>query len=243
MPRKQTEAIVLRTFPLGDLDKMVVFFTRHHGLGKGVAKGARKFGSRFGSSLEPLSYVKIFFYEKEGKELVTISNCDLLESFFDLQKDLDLSFTLSYFAELIENSLPARSTDDILFRLVLLTLQTLHKGGERTYVTAYFEAWFLKINGFLPDLQSCKKCRKTPLAQGWLSPNKDGAYCLQCAFHKKEEILPELAVFLKWIKQHPPSQSPTPPFSADQIRSIRQILKEIIIFHMEHTPKSLAYLK
>lgn len=243
MPRKQTEAIVLRTFPIGNQDKMVIFFTRHHGLGKGVAKGARKFGSRFGSSLEPLSYIKIFYYEKEGKELVTISNCDLLESFFDLQKNLDLSFTLSYFAELIENSLPARTEDDILFRLLLLSLQTLKKGGERVYLTAYFETWFLKINGFLPDFQSCKKCRKTLHSQGWLSPNKDGVYCQHCAFQKKEEVIPELNAFLTVVKKHPPSQSQSSPFSMDNIQSIHKILKEIIIYHMEHSPKSLAYLK
>ena len=82
MPQKQSEAIILRTFNIGDQDKLVVFIGRHIGLKKGVAKGARKFGNRFGSSLEPLSYVKVFYYEKEGKELVTISNCDLIESFF-----------------------------------------------------------------------------------------------------------------------------------------------------------------
>jgi DNA repair protein RecO (recombination protein O) len=243
MPRKQTEAIILRTFPIGDQDKMVVFFTRHHGLGKGVAKGARKFSNRFGSSLEPLSYIKIFFYEKEGKELVTISNCDLLESFFDLQKDLDLSFTLSYFAELIENSLPARTEDDILFRLLLLSLQALKTGGDRAYLTAYFETWFLKINGFLPDFQSCKKCRKTLHSHGWLSPNKDGVYCQHCTSQKKEEILPEFKAFLIWVKKHSPSQSQSLPFSTDKIQSIHKILKEIIIFHMEHIPKALAYLK
>ena len=71
MPLEQTEAIVLRTFNVGEQDKIVVFFSRDRGILKGVAKGARKFGNRFGSSLEPLSLVKAHYYEKERKELKT----------------------------------------------------------------------------------------------------------------------------------------------------------------------------
>ena len=81
MPLEQSEGFILRTFNIGEQDKIVVLFSRDKGLFKGVAKGARKFGNRFGSSLEPLSHVRIFYYEKEGKELVTISNSDLIESF------------------------------------------------------------------------------------------------------------------------------------------------------------------
>ena len=106
MPLDQTEAIVLRTFDLADQDRIVVLLTRDRGVLRGVAKGARKFGSRFGSSLEPMSVVRAFYYEKERKDLVTVSNCDLLESFFDVQKDLKVAFTLSYFAELIEEFSP-----------------------------------------------------------------------------------------------------------------------------------------
>ena len=109
---------------------IVVFLTRDKGVLRGVAKGARKFANRFGSSLEPMSVVRAFYYEKERKDLVTVSNCDLLESFFDVQKDLKVSFTLSYFAELIEEFSPVRSGDDVLFRLLLSILRCLAAGGD-----------------------------------------------------------------------------------------------------------------
>ena len=67
MPLEQTEAIVLRTFNVGEQDKIVAFFSKEWGIIKGVAKGARKFGNRFGSSLEPLSLIKVYYYEKERK--------------------------------------------------------------------------------------------------------------------------------------------------------------------------------
>ncbi|TET65266.1 MAG: DNA repair protein RecO [Candidatus Aminicenantes bacterium] len=243
MPLEQSEAIVLRTFNVGEQDKIVVFFTQDKGVIKGVAKGARKFGNRFGSSLEPMSHVKVFYYEKERRDLVTVSNCDLLESFFEIQNVLKTSFTLSYFSELIEEFFPSRSKEDILFRLLLSTLQALGAGGDSDFLGAYFEAWLLKISGILPNFKTCKKCRKEITEAGWLSPKKDGTFCIHCTPQKKEEIRPELNQFLQWIKKTPPPKKKELPFTPEQLMHIRKTLQAIIIFHMEREPKSLSCLK
>jgi len=243
MPLEQSEAIILRSFNVGEQDKIVVFFSRDKGIMRGVAKGARKFGNRFGSSLEPMSFVKIFYYEKEIKDLVTVSNCDIIESFFDIQKDLKANFTLSFFAELVEEFFPSRAKEDILFRLLVSILQAIKAGGDLNFLTAYFEAWFVKINGFLPNLKKCKKCHKDIIDIGWLSPKKDGIYCGHCATHRKEKIMPLQGSFLQWIKKNPPSEKGSLPFSTSEIEAIRKILEEIIIFHLEKEPKTLQYLK
>ena len=112
MPLDQAEAIVLRSFPVGEQDKLVVLFCRDKGILRGVAKGARKFGNRFGSSLEPLTHVRAFFYEKERRELVTVSQCDILQSFFDAQRDYGTACTLAYFAELVEEFIPSRAQEE-----------------------------------------------------------------------------------------------------------------------------------
>ncbi len=242
MPLEQTEAIVLRTYAIGEQDKIVVFFSRDRGIIKGVAKGARKFGNRFGSSLEPLSLVKTYYYEKEGKDLVTVSNCDLIESFFDLQNVPDVSFTLSYFAELIQEFSPSLAKDDKLYRLLLSILRTLTKGGDLNFLSRYFEAWLLKINGVLPDLSRCKKCRKSLIHAGWLSPKKDGVYCDRCASTKKEKVKPDLGAFIQWIRNNPPPEKGSLPFSVEQLDTIKRALKEMIIFHLEREPKTLRYL-
>ncbi len=242
MPLEQSEAIVLRSFTVGDQDKIVVFFSKNKGIVKGIAKGARKFGSRFGSSLELMSVVKIFYYEKEGKDLVTVSNCDLLESFFEMQKDLKTSFTLSYFSELIEEFSPTRAKNDILYRLLLSILHTLKKGGDVNFLARYFEAWLLKISGVLPDFKKCKKCGKPFTNRGWLSSKKDGVFCNQCAPQKKEEIMPELGSFIQWAKKNPPSKKESLPFSPQQLEAIKKTLNSLIIFHLEKKPKTLRYL-
>ena len=52
MPLRHCEAIVLRTYRVGEADKVVVFLTRELGKLRGFAKGARRPRSRFGASLE-----------------------------------------------------------------------------------------------------------------------------------------------------------------------------------------------
>jgi DNA repair protein RecO (recombination protein O) len=242
MPNDQSEAIVLRTIPAGDQDKIVVLFCREKGLLRGVAKGARKFGNRFGSSLEPMSVVRVFYYERERRDFVTISGCDLIESFFDIQADPKTAFLLTYFAELVEESSPPSSKEDVLYRLLLALLRALKDGGERTLLAAYFEAWLLQINGLLPDLSLCRSCRKS-LNPGWLSAKKDGAYCTGCAPLKKEEVPAETHAFLHWVRTNPPPPGGGVPFSDAQVARIRKVLQAMIIYHLEREPKTLQFIK
>ncbi len=242
MPLDQTEAIVLRSYNIGDQDKLVVFYGRDKGLLRGVAKGARKFGNRFGSSLEPLSLVTVFFYEKERRDLVTVSQADLIESFFEEHRDYRTSCTFSYFAELVEEFFPSRASEDLVFRLLLSALRTIKEKGDLDLVSRYFEAWFLQINGLLPDFRRCRKCRKQLREGGWLSPRMDGVYCGDCASLRKEAVSRELPLFLEWIRKNPPGSRGS-PFSAGELKAIGSSLQSLIIFHLEREPKSLHFLK
>jgi DNA repair protein RecO (recombination protein O) len=243
MPLEQSEAFILRTFNIGEQDKIVLFFSRNKGIVKGIAKGARKFGNRFGSGLEPLSHVNLRYYEKEHKDLVVLNNCDLIESHFELQRDVEATFTLSYFSELIEEFSPSRFEDDILFRLLESVLRALKEGGDPNTIGAYFEAWILKISGFLPNFIKCRKCHKEIVESAWLSSRKEGVYCNSCTFQKKDEMPPKMNEFLNWIKKNPPPRGQDLLFSLEDLKKIRMILQGIIVYHMEKEPKSLKFVK
>lgn len=242
MARRQSESIVLKSFDTGEQDKIIVFFSKDVGIFKGVAKGARKFGNRFGSSLEPMSHVDVFYYEKENRELVTVSDCDIIESFFDIQNDLETSFTLSYFAELIEEFFPLQSKDDTLYRLLLSTLRSLKAGSDLDFTSAYFEAWFLKLSGILPDFKRCKKCREAISSVSWLSHNKDGVFCNRCVPQGKDEISPEINTLLDWMRKNPPPRANDSPFEPEHIAAMREVMQRILIFHMERKPRALSLL-
>jgi len=242
MPTDQAEAIVLRTYNVADQDKIAVLFCREKGIVRGVAKGARKFGNRFGSSLEPLSVIRVFYYEKERRDLVSVSGCDLIESFFEIQTEPEVAFLLTYFAELVEEFSPARAREDVLYRLLLSVLRCLKEGGDREFAAAYFEAWFLQTNGLLPDLGACAKCRK-PLVRGWIAPKRDGVFCPGCAPFRKDELAPGIQDFIRWVRKNPPPGGCAPPFPADLIAAFRRTLQALIVYHMEREPRSLRFLK
>src|ERR1700688_677002 len=141
MPLKESEAIVLRSFPLGEGDRLVSFLDRQFGKLRGVARGARLPKSRFGSTLELLSYIRIWYFERESRELVRINQCELLESFLDVQADYRSGICLALISEVTEAVLGEREVADAQFRLVLLTARAIREHGASPVALAYFCLW------------------------------------------------------------------------------------------------------
>jgi DNA repair protein RecO (recombination protein O) len=80
VPLYTAEALVLRTYKLGEADRIVVFLTRDRGKKRGVAKGARRPRSRFVGALEPLTEVRVAYFEKERRELVGLNYAETVRS-------------------------------------------------------------------------------------------------------------------------------------------------------------------
>src|ERR1700682_4525420 len=138
MPVHESEVLILRSFPLGEGDRLVSFLSRSEGRIRGVASGARRPKSRFGSTLEPFSYIRIWFYERETRDLVRINQCELIESFMDVQSDFAAASALALTSEVTEAVLAEKEPADANFRLLLLAARAM-KGRVRTdLVLAYF---------------------------------------------------------------------------------------------------------
>jgi hypothetical protein len=80
VPLYTADALVLRTYKLGEADRIVVFLTRDRGKKRGVAKGARRPRSRFAGALEPMTEVRMAYFEKERRELVGLNYAETLRS-------------------------------------------------------------------------------------------------------------------------------------------------------------------
>lgn len=158
MPARETEAIILKTFPLGEADRLVSFFGRTSGRVRGVAAGARRLKNRYGSTLEVLSHVRIWYVERETRELVRIQQCELLESFHKAQSDYGLSTGLAVVSEIGELVLPEREAAEPMFRLILLTSREIERTGNWTLPLSYFAFWTVRLGGWLPRFDRCSKC-------------------------------------------------------------------------------------
>ena len=80
MPLYTADALILRTYALGEADRIVVFLTRDRGKKRGVAKSARRPRSRFTGALEPLSEVRVAYFESERRELVGLNYAETVRS-------------------------------------------------------------------------------------------------------------------------------------------------------------------
>src|SRR5438093_12988135 len=110
--------MVLRSQPLGESDRIVTFLTRSAGKVRAVAKGARRSKRRFGSNLEPLSRVRLHYFEREGSDLARIEAADLLESFYRLQEDPERGAILACMAEGADALAREPPEDGAYFRLL-----------------------------------------------------------------------------------------------------------------------------
>ena len=158
MPARETEAIILKTFSLGEADRLVSFFGRTSGRMRGVASGARRIKNRYGSTLEILSHVQVWYIEKETRDLVRIQQAELLESLHKSQSDYELSTGLAVVSEVSEQVLPEHETAESMFRLLLLTVREIERTGAWQLPLSYFAFWTVRLGGWLPRFDRCASC-------------------------------------------------------------------------------------
>lgn len=155
----ETEAIVLRTYNLAEADKIVVCLTRQSGVVRAVARGARRLKSRFGAGLEPFTYITLGYYEKEGRELVSVRHAEIVRSYFKLAQNTEVVAALAYLSELLIEFAPPHEPNERLFRMVSACVEALASAPEELQaIVRYFEVWLLRLSGFLPDLRACADC-------------------------------------------------------------------------------------
>ncbi len=179
---RDSEAIILRTYPFQEADKIVSFFSREEGRTRGVAQNARRSRKRFGASLELMSHVRIRYRERPNRDLVRVDSCELLDSFFDAQSNYDVAVATSYLSEVCERMLPEREPNDPFFRLVLLVMEELRRTGRIWRALTYFDIWVVKLAGLLPSLSSCHRCRSefAPAETAWFRSEWNGLLCGAC---------------------------------------------------------------
>jgi DNA repair protein RecO (recombination protein O) len=152
---------VLRTYKLGEADRIVVFLTRDRGKKRGVAKGARRQRSRFSGALEPLTEVRVAYFEKERRELVGINYAEPVRSPLSLSAlggpgkarpvDDEALGYVGYFAELLDEWAQDADADERLYRLGASMLEALARGAPVEPLARYFEYWLLRLQGVYPE--------------------------------------------------------------------------------------------
>ncbi len=157
----ETEGLVLKSYSLAEADKIVVLLTQNEGLVRGVAKGAKRLKSRFGGGLEPFSVVQISYFQKEERELVSISQIELIKSYFENASEPEFFEKFAYLVELLVEFAPPHDPNEKLYRMAKVCLETAAENPQLLDgIVVYFELWILRLGGYLPDWNTCDNCRR-----------------------------------------------------------------------------------
>jgi len=147
--------IVLRTYKLGEADRIVVIMTAGRGKVRAVAKGVRKTTSRYGGRLEPLSHVALQMHE--GRNLDVVSQAETIDHFRPLRDDLDRLTRGVSLLEVVDQVAQEREANPRLYQMLLGALRTLSADPSPLLVPAFY--WkVLALDGVSPELDTCVSC-------------------------------------------------------------------------------------
>ena len=149
------QGVVLRTWKLGEADRIVVLLTQGQGKVRAVAKGVRKTKSRFGGRLEPFSHVDLSLYR--GRELDIVTQAEVIAPFRALREDYDRVVAGTAMLEAVDQVAQEREPAPAMYRMLVGALRTLSEHPSPVVTHAFF--WkLLSLEGFHPHLDGCVRC-------------------------------------------------------------------------------------
>jgi DNA repair protein RecO (recombination protein O) len=230
---KQSEALVLRTYPFHEADLLVTLFTRAEGKIKGVAKSAKKSKRRFGGALEPLTYVNAHWEDKQGQELARLDSFDIITSPLATEVTYARLVALEYVSEVIDQLLPDREPSDSIFRLAVAVVNQL-KAETVWMPLTYFDLWIVRLIGLLPDLQACVACGETLNgSRAYFHPMADGLLCVRDKRLASTEISAESRSFAAGMFRAPVEAFIGTAWPRQQCADLRKFLAQRIERHIE----------
>lgn len=245
MPLYESDAFALRTYPYSDNHKVCVFFTRQAGILRAVAHGSRSLKSRYGVGLELFSHVHMKYREREGQELVQLTDCELLKSSFELASDPNVAALLGYWGELLIEFLPAHQPNDHVYRLTTASLTCLKSDLDASdALLRYFEFWILKLSGFLPDYQACVTCEKSFTSTESFSVARNGTpECTACSNLRGLVIDAKARQVLLRVLRQSPADFASKRLEADTATLLGELTYRLITTALERELKSFAVLQ
>jgi DNA repair protein RecO (recombination protein O) len=242
MPR-QSEALILRTYPFQEADLLVTFFTRAEGKIRGVAKAAKRSKRRFGGALEPLTHVTAHWEEKEKQELVRLDSCDIISSPLATEVTYPRLVALSYVAEVIDQLLPDREPSDDIFRLTLAVVHNL-KADSIWMPLTYFDLWIVRLIGLLPDLHACVTCGAVLNgSRAYFHPLADGLLCQDDKRLASTEISADSRAMATEMFRAPLNRLKGGPWTRSRGADLRRFLAQRIERHIEKKLVTAAMLE
>lgn len=158
---------------------MIWIFTDKLGKICAVAKGAKKGKSKYLSITLPFCYGEYVVFK--GKNLYTLNEGKITESFQQLLNDLTSLTYASYLCELIDICVQDEESNRELFQVVITTLYLLKTGVmDNDILMRAFELKLLKHTGYGLNFEYCSICRSKISTSNFIDFQFSGGVCDNC---------------------------------------------------------------
>jgi DNA repair protein RecO (recombination protein O) len=227
--------IVVRTYKLGEADRIVSFVTERHGKVRAVAKGVRKTKSKFGARLEPTSHVALQLYE--GRELDIVTQAESVDHFRPIRDDLDRLTRAVTMLEAADQISLEREPNAAVYRMLLGALRSLAERNS-PLVVAGFHWKLLALEGFRPVVDECVTCGRTDALVAF-DPAEGG---LLCTDHRRgTRVSTEAVALLQDILGGRLSTALDAPMSS-ATHEVDHLATRVMEHHLERRLRSVGLL-
>lgn len=227
--------MVLRTFRLGESDRIVVLVTEHNGKVRAVAKGISRTKSRFGARLEPFSHVNLMLYK--GRDLDIVTQVETINKFTTIRTDLDRLIRASCMTEAVDLVSQEREVNPQLYKMLVGALSTLDNSNSSLILGGFY--WkLLSLDGAAPAIDFCVQCgSRSSLVKFDFS--QGGILCHNCT--KGQVIDPFILELIKKILTNQLAAALNEA-TEDQSRQIETLGLQALESHLERNLKSMGVL-
>jgi DNA repair protein RecO (recombination protein O) len=178
----ETEALVVRTVEVGEVDVVATLFTERLGKLGAMVRGARKGSKRVGGALEPVHTIAVLL-EDRGKELTTLKEARIVRVRGGVVSDLEALDAAGVALRWARHVFPPRTPEPDGWQAIIEALDALDERSARPRVVlARAGLRLLAVAGYSLDLERCVVCgRACPEEKvACVDPARGGLVCRAC---------------------------------------------------------------
>ncbi|MFH1797773.1 MAG: DNA repair protein RecO [Candidatus Omnitrophota bacterium] len=243
----KAEGVVLRKYFLRETSYILVVYTKDFGKIKGVMKGVRKPYPQFAGNFEIFTRCQLIFYKKNRRTLDLITQCEALDFFLPIRKDIERLTYANYFIELVDVVSDDYDVNEDLYQVLCESLKMLSTTSSAKRTARIFELKFLKALGMAPEFERCVLCTaQIDNQSSFLFSVRDGG--LVCGMCVKKNGGTNLSIslgtikFIRNIQRSPMVKTMGIKVSREVGKETEKILGRFMKYHIDRPVKSLKFL-
>ncbi len=242
MSTVKTKGLILKQSDFGETNRILTIFTRDFGIIKAVCYGAKSIRNKNSASAQVMTYAD-FVLVNTNKDLMSVQNAEIIESFFGVKEDIVKLSLCVYFADLVYSLINTNFKDEDLLSLILNSIYALsYKEDNTEKVRAVFELRAMALGGYMPNIYSCVKCCSTERITHFSASN-GGIICDGCKSKTDVPIDANVYHALSYILSSDVKKMLSFNVADDVMKCVSDIAESYVDAFSDKQFKSLDYYK